>query len=242
MEFPIVRAKDRPFLGKGYARKIRALNYLPAVLYGGGSAARPLVVDPKTIVAILQGPRARNTVIRLEVEGKEGLDSCLAMIRDYQIRPVNRIIQHCDFLVVDETTEMTVKVPLRSVGKSEGEKVGAALNIALREVSIRCKAADIPEAIVVDVTSMGLNAVLMLSALPYPAGTKPIYPKDRAAIVVRMPKAEKVEEEAAVAEGAAVPAEGAAAGAAPAAPGAAPAAGAAAPAAGAAPAAKPAKK
>ncbi|MBM4396320.1 MAG: 50S ribosomal protein L25 [Deltaproteobacteria bacterium] len=221
MDYPVVRAKDRPFKGKGFARKVRQLGYLPAVIYGQGTAARPLVVDPKTIVGVLTGPRAINTVVRLEIEKKDGKDECLAIVREYQIHPVKRALEHCDFQIVDESTEMTIKVPIRTTGRSEGEKVGAVLNIALREVSVRCKAPDVPEAIVVDVTPLQLNQAMLLSDLPYPAGTRPVFVKDRAAITVRMPKAEKVEE-AAAAEGEAAPAEGEA----PAAEGAAPAAGA----------------
>jgi len=208
MEFPVVRAKERPFRGKGFARKIRQLGYLPAVVYGQDTAARPLVVDPKTVIGVLRGARSVNTVVRLEIEKKDGKDECLAVIREYQVHPVKRNLEHCDFLIVDEKTEMTVKVPVRTTGRSEGEKAGAVLNIALREVAVRCKAGDVPEAIVVDVTALQVNQGISLSELPYPAGTRPVYVKDRAVVTVRMPKAEKTE---AAAEGEAAPAEGEAA-------------------------------
>ncbi len=229
MDYPIVRAKERPFTGKGYARKIRALGYLPAVLYGQGTAARSLIVDPKTMAGILTGARAVNTVVRLEIESKDAKkDDCLAIVREYSLHPVKRFLEHCDFMVIDDTTEMTIRVPVRTTGKSEGEKVGGQLNIALREITLKCKPGDVPEAVVIDVSALNLNQGLLLSQLVYPAGTRAVYPKDRAVVTVRMPKAEAVEEEAAPAEGEVVPgAEGAvpgAEGAAPAAAGAAPAA------------------
>lgn len=204
MDYPVVRAKARPFTGKGYSRKVRVLGYLPAVLYGPGMPTKPIVVDPKTVVGILNSPRGMNTVVRLDIEGKEGLESCLALIKDYSIHPVKRVLEHCDFLKVDEAGELTVTVPIRTVGKSAGEKAGAKLNLALREVTIRCRPDCVPEAIEIDVTPLGVNESLLLSQLRYPEGTRPVITKDRTVVTVRMPKAEKGAEEA-VEEGAATP-------------------------------------
>jgi len=204
MEYPVVRAKERPFTGKGFARKIRQLGYLPAVLYGRGVSARPLVVDPKTVRDILNGPRARNTVVRLEIEGSS--ETPLALIKDFEAHPVTRRLQHCDFMVVNEDTELTIQVPLRTTGRSEGEKAGGTLSVGFREVTVRCKAGDVPEAIVVDVGPLKLGEVLTLSQLPYPPRVRPVFQKDNPAILVRMPKAaaggaEAVTEAAKPAEG-----------------------------------------
>ena len=213
MEYPVVRAKDRPLAGKGYARKVRGLGYLPAVLYGRGMATRPIVVDPKTVVAILNGPRRTNTVIRVEVESGDKTDSCLALIREYSVHPVRRLIEHCDFMAVDADMQMNVKVPIKVEGKSEGEKVGAKLNVALRNIALRCKVTEVPESIIIDVSPLKVGQTLMLSQITLPAGTKPLYPRDMAVVSVRMPRAEKsaAEEaaEAAAAEGAEAAVEGA---------------------------------
>jgi large subunit ribosomal protein L25 len=220
MDFPLVRAKDRPLCGKGFSRKIRGLGYLPAVVYGPDLAARPLVVDPKTVVAILNGPKRANTVVRLQIEGKGQPESFLAVIRDHSVHPYRRHLEHCDFMKVDADRELTLRIPIRTLGKSAGEKLGARLNVAAREITVRCMPSAVPESIEVDVTPLEVGSVLTVTQLPYPAGVKPVFDRDRVVVTVRMPKEEKKAEAAAEGE-AAAPAAGEAA--APAAEGAAPA-------------------
>jgi large subunit ribosomal protein L25 len=224
MEHVQVKAKSRTVVGKGYARKIRALGYLPAVLYGGTEGAVPLVVDPKVISGILKSHTGRNTVVRLQVEG-DSAGECIAIVRDFTVHPVKRTLEHCDFLRVNDQTELLVKVPIKTIGKAEGEKLGARLNIAMRQVTLKCKAGAVPDAIVIDVTPFQVGQSMSLSQLPLPEGVRAVFIKDNAVVTVKIPRAEK-EEETKVAEGAAAteaaaPAAGAAA---PAAAGAAPAA------------------
>jgi large subunit ribosomal protein L25 len=208
MDYPVLNARVRTLRGKGVARKLRALGYLPAVLYGRGQAARPLVVDPKKVVAILNGPTGQNTVVRVDVEGEGQDESALAVIRDYSVHPVRRMIEHCDFMRVDDRTELTVKVPLRFTGKSEGEKLGARVNIALRWVTMKCAAHAVPEAIMIDLSPFKVGQTLSLSQLSYPEGTQPLFARDAVVLSIRMPRGEKGAEGA---EAAAAPAEGEAA-------------------------------
>ncbi len=220
MEYPVVVAKVRPFSGKGYARKVRAMGYIPAVLYSEGKEGQSLVVDPKVVAGVLNGPRHANTVVKLDIEDKDTkAASCLALVREFSVHPYRRTLEHCDFLRVDETAERTFKIPIHIQGKSEGEKLGAKLNIAHREIVIRCLPSDVPECIEVDVSPLNVGQVLTFSQLPYPERTKAVYDRDAVVVSVRMPRAETKDEAAAPAEGeAAAPAEGAAA-AAPAADG-----------------------
>jgi large subunit ribosomal protein L25 len=210
MENTVVRAKARDVSGKGYARKIRALGYLPAVVYGGNGDARSIVVDPKVVTDILNGATGRNTVIHLEIEDAANPETTQAVIRDFAIHPVKRNLEHCDFLRVDDSTELVVKVPVRTIGKSEGEKLGARLNIAMRQVTLRCKAGEVPESIVIDISAFKVGQVMTLSQLPVGPGVRPVFVKDNAVVTVRMPRAEKgaegEAEEAAATPGAAAPA------------------------------------
>lgn len=198
MEYPIVRAKIRTITGKGAARKIRALGYVPAILYGKGKETVPIVIDPKEMLPVFYSARGANSVLRLEVEDSEGAkESTLAIIRDYAVHPYKRVLEHCDLMRVDETTELTVRVPFKFVGRSEGEKLGGRLNVAIRRVTLKCPASMVPEAVVVDVTPIKIGHTLSLSQITYPEGTRPVFTKDAVVLSIRMPKGEKaVTEEA----------------------------------------------
>ncbi len=208
MEYPVVSVRRRDVTGKGAARKLRALGYIPAVLYGRGIEATPLVANPKEVVGAFRGERGVNTVVRLKFVGEDAAQGCLALVREYATHPVRRTLRHCDFLRVDEDTELTLEVPIRLVGKSEGEKLGAKVSNPLPRVRVKCKVRDIPPAIDVDVTPLGVGAAILLSELTLPPGVRTVYTKDVPVVLVRMGRAEK--EPGVAAEGA--PVEGAPAG------------------------------
>lgn len=202
MEYPVVSVRRRDVTGKGAARKLRALGYIPAVLYGKGLDSTALVVNPREVVGAFRGERGVNTVVRLKFAGDEAAEGCLALVREYTTHPLRRTLQHCDFLKVGEDTELTLEVPIRIVGKSEGEKLGAKVGNPLARVRVKCKVRDIPAAIDVDVTSLGVGDGVMLSELALPAGVRAIYTKDVPVVLVRMGRAEKESEAAVAAEGA----------------------------------------
>ncbi|NOZ00396.1 MAG: 50S ribosomal protein L25 [Deltaproteobacteria bacterium] len=214
MELPVISVRERPVKGKGSARKIRALGHIPAVLYGLGKENRSLVVEPSQLVDILTSSLGSNSVMKLEfVDGNKD-DSCLAMIKDHDVHPFRRNLLHCDFIRIDENNPPNFEVPIRVVGKSEGEKVGAKLNIQVRSVLIKCPIDALPDAITIDVSPLDVGDKLMISDLEYPEGAEPIATKDMPVVTVRMGRVEKedvgaeeVEGEEGAAEG-----EGAAAG------------------------------
>lgn len=226
MEFQVVSVRDRPVTGKGAARKIRALGHIPAVLYGKGMESRSLVVEPKQLVAILQSPRGSNTVVKLELAGDQSDDLGHAMIKAHAVHPFRRNLMHCDFIRVDEKAPLKLDIPILVVGKSEGEKAGANLNVQMRTIALTCQPANVPDHIEVDVTALDIGDGLMVSDLTLPEGTKPVFTQDMQVVTVRMGRIEKEEEEveeegeeglegeaaegapAAGEEGAAAPAEG----------------------------------
>lgn len=199
MEYPVIRAKERAFVGTGIARKIRELGYVPAVVYGGEGSGRNIVVDPKVVGSILRAEGGRNRIVRLSIEGSK-VDECLAVVREFQLDPIKRNILHCDFLRVTEESPILVKVPVVVVGKSEAEKLGAVIKRTMRFITIRCPAARVPESIVVNGDELKMGDVLKISQLPLPEDATPVFVRDNKVIIVTMPKAEDEETPAAAGE------------------------------------------
>jgi len=173
-------------------------------------------------------------VLQLSVTGNGKTEEVTAMVRDAQVNPLSRRLEHVDFLRVDLDAEVHVTVPLLLVGKAVGTTNGGNLHQSLHSISIAAKPAAIPTKLEADVTALEIGDALHVSDLKLGQGVRALLdPRDAIASVVA-PKAEKAEEAAAAPVEGAVPAEGAAA-AAPGKEGAAPAGGkaAAAPAAGA---------
>src|SRR5690554_323746 len=83
----------RESFGKGAARKIRAQDKIPAVIYGHGTKPQHVTLPGHETALIL---RKSNQVLELDIQGKIQL----ALVKDVQKDPVRQIIEHIDLIVV----------------------------------------------------------------------------------------------------------------------------------------------
>ena len=151
-----VAAKARRERGKNAARRLRAAGQIPAVVYGRGSEALSLAVDPRQIQEILHSPGGYNTLFDLKVEGKS---TGQAMLRDWVYEPLRGNLLHVDILRIAAGTRLKVKVPVHLEGEPKGVKLdGGVLDFVLREVEVECLPKDIPDEMRVNVSHLGLGA------------------------------------------------------------------------------------
>jgi large subunit ribosomal protein L25 len=215
---PTLQAKSRVAAGKSEARRLRRSGLVPAVAYGKGFPSTPIAVPPKEVAAILKSEHGKNTVLELALDGKK----LLAMIRDFALHPVQRSIEHVDFVEVKLDRPVDVEVPLHAVGKAAGVAKGGVLRIVYRLVPVRCLPDRIPTKIEAEVAHLELGQHITTQELKLPEGVTVRLPAELTLIAVVAP--EKEVEEVPVAGAAAAAAPGAAAPAAAAAGAAAPAA------------------
>lgn len=200
-EVVIAKPREGKF-NKNAARRVRAAGKIPAVLYGPGSEPVAVEVDPKQISRILYSETGHNTIFDVEITGQP---AAKAMIVDWQREPIKDQLIHIDLKRIALDKALRVKVRVKLLGVPKGVKTeGGILDQVLREVEIECLPVDIPGHIDVDVTEMGMHAVLRVSGLPHSNKIKYVSAEDATVAHVISIR----EEVAATAEGA----EGAAAG------------------------------
>jgi large subunit ribosomal protein L25 len=211
MDFAKVTVEVRSRTGKGGARKVRAAGKVPGVLYG--RKGEPVVVTcvEKELLQSLDKEKRRNTVLKLSIVSDGKTEEVTAMVRDAQIDPLSRRLEHVDFLRVDLNEEVHVTVPLVLTGKAIGTTNGGQLHQSLHLVPVAAKPAVIPTKLEVDVTALEIGDALHVSDLKLTEGVRILLDAREALASVVAPKAEKVEAEAAAPVEGAVPAEGAAA-------------------------------
>ena len=186
----VVRAVRREGRGKNDARRARRNGQVPVTMYGGAGEAVSALAELRDLAAILRSDTGRNTIFTLDVEGVEAAE---VMFADRQIHPVRMRLIHADFkrLVKGEKIEATV--PLRLVGDPIGVREQAGmLEQIVREVEIRCEPREIPEALEVDVTNLGVHEVLHVSDIPLPAGIEILEAPDTVIATVGVVKEEPV--------------------------------------------------
>src|SRR5215831_12734114 len=97
MDLRKISVTARDGRGKGEATRLRRGGRIPAVAYGKKLGAQSLALSPDDLKGVLTSERGRNTVIELDVEGKNKLT---VLLREYQHHPVTRAILHADFVQI----------------------------------------------------------------------------------------------------------------------------------------------
>src|SRR2546428_5021512 len=147
-------AQRREQTGKGPARQARFLKKIPAVIYGHGRAAQPLIVDGPALEQALSGVDPESTLIELTVDGKKSR----ALIREIQRHPIRPDIIHVDVYEIHAHEQVTLKVPVHLVGTPDGVRnAGGVLDQVTREVEIEVLPDNIPDRVELDVTALKIG-------------------------------------------------------------------------------------
>ena len=165
MELRKFKAFTRENIKKNANRKLRSQGMIPAVLYGQDKPQINLKLDPKSLIDALDPEKKRNTYFELEVEGSEKSN---VIIRDVQFDYLSGDIQHVDFLRIKPEERITVTVPFKVTGRSQGEKLGGVMRQVIRDLNITCPVALIPASIKYDVTPLKIDDIIRIADLDVP--------------------------------------------------------------------------
>ena len=119
-EITLIADTGRP-TGSPAARRLRAADHVPAVVYGKGVEPTSITVERRALRQVLSGEAGLNAVINLQVSGR----SHPTVVKELQRHPVRRSVTHVDFLVVDLDVELEVEVPIELVGEAKAVLAGA---------------------------------------------------------------------------------------------------------------------
>ncbi len=173
--------------GTSAARRARLQNKVPAVVYHSGVEATPLSIDK---ISLNKALRTGQMIFEVNVEDKNQF----VLVKEIQYHPVTDEIIHIDFQKVKEDEKISLEVAIRSTGESQGVKLGGLLVQMLNSVTIKCKPAEIPEFLEIDVTDMEMNTNLFVKDISLPQDIEMITAEDIAVVSVQEPKEEKEEE------------------------------------------------
>ena len=183
--------------GSSAARRLRAADRIPGVLYGHGMSPVTLAVGRRDLRLALSGAAGLNTVLDLTVDGTV----YPAIVKDLQRHPVRRTVTHIDFLQVNLDEAITVSVPLRLEGEATAVVQGGGLvDPAVDSIEVVTTPRTIPDEFVVDVSAMEMDSVIRLGDIPMPAGVTATGDADSPVVTVLTMRAEMAEIEAADAE------------------------------------------
>jgi large subunit ribosomal protein L25 len=186
-------AEPRAVFGK-HVRRLRREGIVPANIYGHG-ASRPIQAAARALDRLL-AHGGRTGVITITFDGR----SETALLKTLQRDPRSGRIVHVDFQAVSLEESVTSTVPVRFVGESVAvTKLDGIMTHPRSELHVTARAADLPDAIEVDVSSITeLNGAIHVGDLPASPTYTILDPPEEVLAMVSPPKAEEVEEVEAV--------------------------------------------
>jgi large subunit ribosomal protein L25 len=184
----------RKELGKEKAKKIRAADNVPGIVYGGDAEPTPITMDRRNFERIMRDHRGQSVLFHLEVmEGEKKLREDSVILKDEQFHPVSEKVAHVDFQRVNLNEEIEVVVPVEAKGEAVGVKAGGTLEHMLWELDVVCLPLNIPEKIVVDVSNLNVNDYVLVKDIKLPEGVKTEHdPEATVFVVVHSMKEEAV--------------------------------------------------
>jgi large subunit ribosomal protein L25 len=151
-----LEVKARSAKGKGVARKLRASDRLPAVIYGQNEEPTPVEVEQAKLLATMRQSGGEKILLNLVVDGKDSEKK--AIIKDIQRDPVSGKMLHIDFQHISLTEKIKIDVPIKIEGTAIGVKdFGGIMTSNMRQISVLCLPTDIPDAISIDVSEMKIH-------------------------------------------------------------------------------------
>lgn len=161
-DYTKLAAEVRTKFGKGAARKLRAADKIPAVVYGHGTDPQHISLPGHETMLLV---RTANAVVDLDIDGA----AQLALVKDVQRDPVRQIIEHIDLVVLRRGEKVTVDVPV----VIEGESFSGTIHVQdLSTVSLLVLATDIPEHVTVNVEDLQDGVQIHAAQLELPEGAE----------------------------------------------------------------------
>ncbi len=163
-----LKVVPREEFGSRESRRLRRSGFVPGVLYGGGSEARPFKVGERQARSFLSDG---HTLFDLEIEGSKAVP---VVVKEQQQHPVRGDLVHLDCLEVklDEAIQAEVALELEGTEDAPGVKEGGVLEHVTREITVEALPAEIPEVLHADVSEMAIGDTLQLSVLTPPSGVE----------------------------------------------------------------------
>jgi large subunit ribosomal protein L25 len=160
-----LKARRREEASKKNVHKLRQQGEIPGVLYGHKKDPVHLALPEHEFWTILHNATSEHLILDLEVEGVD-MKEHMTLVRDVQHHPVSGDVLHVDFQRISMNESIKVGVPVHLKGMSRGVKeFGGILDQGVREVMITTTAANVPEHLDIDISSLMIGDTIHISDL-----------------------------------------------------------------------------
>ena len=154
----------RSNVGKKYAASLRLAGMVPCVIYGQGTQTH-FAVKRTELDKIVYSPEVFQ--VELDLDGKK----VTGIIQELQQHPTKDTIQHVDFLELNDSKTVRVKLPVRLTGSARGVLAGGKLMTVFRNLQCVGLPGDLPEAITLDIAKLKIGMSIRVKNIEIPGVT-----------------------------------------------------------------------
>ena len=147
---------------KAAVKAVRRAGQVPCNIYGLVIENILFTVDAQDLKAITHTPNSY--IIDLELSNGTKM---YAVLHEVQYHPVTDEALHVDFLTVSEEKPVTIEVPVKVVGHSEGVKMGGKLLVSSRKLRVSAMMNNLPDLLEVDSTNLMIGKQIVAGDLNY---------------------------------------------------------------------------
>ena len=147
---------------KAAVKAIRRAGQVPCNIYGLGIENILFSIDAQDLKTITHTPNSYIIDLKLS-DGRSGY----AVIHEVQYHPVTDEALHVDFLFVTEDKPVTIEVPVKVVGHSEGVKMGGKRLVSSRKLRVSAMLDKLPDVLEVDSTHLMIGKQIVAGDLSY---------------------------------------------------------------------------
>lgn len=187
--------EPRKTVGKGL-KAMRRDGVVPAVIHNHGQESI-LVSGNYRDFQVAYNKVGKSQAVTAKVDGK----SYLTIIRDIDLDPAKSVIRHVVLQAIKQNETIETEVPvIYADGEIPAEKKGLLVLKELDEVSIKALPKDLPENIVVDLSTLQeAGDMVRVESIKAPAGVTILTNADTPVAIVEVPKDQTAEADAAAA-------------------------------------------
>ncbi|PHR73710.1 MAG: 50S ribosomal protein L25/general stress protein Ctc [Lutibacter sp.] len=183
-----INGSKRESVGKVATKALRNAGKVPCVLYGGEQAIH-FSADELAFRHLVYTPNVYTASIELESGEKFA-----AILQDIQFHPVTDKILHIDFYQLFEGKQITMTIPVKISGASQGVLNGGRLLFTNRKLRVRALPKDFPDFISVDITPLKIGDNVSISDVA-DEKLEFLHPENMAVVRVAMARAAVAVEE-----------------------------------------------
>ena len=167
MENPTLITSIRKIKGKK-VKSLRNKGQMPLHVYGYGIESLSLEAPYKEVMSILT-EAGRTTPVIIKIDGEKDI---VTLIREVGQNPISGMVQHVDFMKVDENKPVEIEVPIILKGEAPGIKGGAGtVTQSIYSIIVSAKPFEVPKNLIVDVSPLiDLSSVIKISDIKLPEG------------------------------------------------------------------------